>query len=83
MKSLIDAGYAERLCPSHDCICLAVLKENPDGSMPQEHEFARRNEDQYLYIKRQVIPDLLEMGVDEATINSLFVDNPRRFFAGN
>lgn len=82
LKNLIDAGYADRLCPSHDCICLAVMKENPDGSMPQEHEFARHNVDQYLYIKRHVIPDLLEMGVDEKTINNLFVDNPRRFFAG-
>lgn len=82
MKNLIDAGYADRLCPSHDCICLAVLKENPDGTMPDEHDFARHNLDQYLYIKRQVIPDLMEMGVDDATIRTLFVENPRRFFAG-
>jgi phosphotriesterase-related protein len=82
LKRLIDEGYAERLCPSHDCICLAVLKENPDGSMPNEHEFARHNVHQYLYIKREVIPDLLEMGVNAKTIDTLFVDNPRRFFAG-
>jgi phosphotriesterase-related protein len=82
LKNLIDAGYADRLCPSHDCICLAVMKENPDGSMPQEHEFARHNVDQYLYIKRHVIPDLLEMGVDQQTITNLFVENPKRFFAG-
>ncbi len=82
LKNLIDAGYADRLCPSHDCICLAVMKENPDGSMPQEHEFARHNVDQYLYIKRHVIPDLLEMGVDQQTITDLFVENPKRFFAG-
>jgi len=82
LKNLIDAGHADRLCPSHDCICLAVMKENPDGSMPQEHEFARHNVDQYLYIKRHVIPDLLEMGVDQQTINNLFVENPKRFFAG-
>jgi phosphotriesterase-related protein len=82
MKNLIDAGYADRLCPSHDCICLAVMKENPDGSMPDEHDFARHNLDQYLYISRQVIPDLKEMGVDDKTIDTLFVDNPRRFFQG-
>jgi phosphotriesterase-related protein len=82
LKKLIDAGYADRLCPSHDCICLAVMKENPDGSMPQEHEFARHNVDQYLYIKRHVIPDLLEMGVDQQTVNNLFTENPKRFFAG-
>jgi predicted metal-dependent phosphotriesterase family hydrolase len=83
LKKLIDAGYQDRLCPSHDCICLAVLKENADGSMPEEHEFARHNQHAYLYIKREVIPDLKEMGVADATIETLFVDNPRRFFRGS
>jgi phosphotriesterase-related protein len=82
MKTLIDEGYRERLCPSHDCICLHVYKENPDGTMPEEHEFKRRNVDQYQYIHRHVIPDLLEMGVDQGTIDVLFEDNPRRFFGG-
>ncbi|MBD3648922.1 MAG: phosphotriesterase-related protein [Pseudomonadales bacterium] len=83
LKRLIDAGYADRLCPSHDCICLAVMKEKPDGTLPDEHEFRRHNMDEYLYIKRHVIPDLLEMGVSEAVINGMFVDNPRRFFSGS
>ena len=83
MKALIDAGHAEKLCPSHDCICLHVFKENEDGTMPEEHEFKRSNVDQYLYIHRQVIPDLIEMGVSEATIRTSFVDNPRRFFGGD
>ncbi len=82
LHKLIELGYAERLCPSHDCICLAVLKENPDGSMPEEHEFARNNQHEYLYIKKEVIPELKEMGVSEETITTLFVDNPRRFFEG-
>lgn len=82
LKNLIDAGYEDRLCPSHDCICLAVMKENPDGSMPEEHEFARHNVDQYLYIKRHVIPDLLEMGVAQKTVDNLFTENPKRFFSG-
>ncbi len=82
MKALIDAGFAERLCPSHDCICLAVLHENPDGTMPDTHAFARHNPDQYLYIKRHVIPELQEMGVTDKLIQTLFVENPRRFFQG-
>lgn len=82
LKNLIDEGYGDRLCPSHDCICLAVMKENPDGSMPEEHEFARHNHHAYLYINKEVIPDLKEMGVTDEQINTLFVDNPRNFFAG-
>ena len=82
MKTLIDEGYGEKLCPSHDCICLHIHKERPDGTIPDEHDFFRSNVDQYLYIHRHVIPDLVEMGVSDATVRSLFVDNPRRFFAG-
>ena len=82
MKKLIDEGYSDRLCPSHDCICLAVIKENPDGSVPEEHEFKRNNLHEYLYIKREVIPDLKEMGVTDRLIENLFIDNPRRFFEG-
>ncbi|MFT5389838.1 MAG: phosphotriesterase-related protein [Gammaproteobacteria bacterium] len=80
MKALIDDGFADRLCPSHDCMCLHLHKERADGTIPDQHEFTDRNPDQYLYIHRHVIPDLLEMGVSEATVNGLFVDNPRRFF---
>lgn len=82
LKALIDLGHEDKLCPSHDCICLAVLKENPDGTMPQEHEFARNNHHAFLYIKKEVIPDLQEMGVKDETINTLFVENPKRFFRG-
>lgn len=82
LKTLIDEGYGDRLCPSHDCICLAVMKENPDGTMPVEHEFTRHNHHQYLYISREVVPDLREMGVNDPQLKALFVDNPRRFFEG-
>ena len=82
LKALIDDGYAERLCPSHDCICLAVMKQRADGSMPTEHDFARHNPHRYLYIKREVIPELKDMGVSDATIDTLFIDNPRRFLGG-
>ena len=82
LKRLMDMGHTERLCPAHDCSCLHIHKENPDGSIPDEHEFQRSNPEQYLYIKRFVIPDLLEMGATEADIEVLFVDNPRRFLTG-
>ncbi|MCY3811430.1 MAG: phosphotriesterase-related protein [Gammaproteobacteria bacterium] len=82
MKALIDSGYAERLCPAHDCICLHILNERADGTLPEEHALALRNPDGYLYMHRHVIPDLKSMGVGEDTIDTLFVDNPKRFFSG-
>ena len=82
LKSLIDDGYADRLCPSHDCICLGILNQHPDGSLPQEHKFSPGNPYQYLYMKYEVIPELKTMGVSDNTLHMLFVDNPRRFFEG-
>jgi phosphotriesterase-related protein len=81
LKALIDAGYGDRLCPSHDCICLHFLNERPDGSLPEVHELGRANPDQYLFIHRHVIPDLLAMGASQAQVDQLFIDNPRRFLA--
>lgn len=82
LKKLIDMGYGDRLCPSHDCICLHIHKERPDGTIPEEHDFTRGNPDQYLYMKRHVIPQLLALGTTAADIERLFVHNPRRFLAG-
>jgi phosphotriesterase-related protein len=81
LKALIDLGHVERLCPSHDCICIHLHNERPDGSIPEQHDYYRGNPDQYLYIQRQVLPQLREMGVTEAQITTMFVDNPRRFLA--
>jgi phosphotriesterase-related protein len=82
LKKLIDDGYGDRLCPSHDCICLHIHNERPDGSLPEFHDFTLANPDQYLYMHRHVIPDLIALGATEAHIRQLFVDNPRRFFGG-
>jgi phosphotriesterase-related protein len=82
LKRLIDLGYGDRLCPSHDCICLHLHNEREDGSIPEQHAFFDHNPDQYLYIHRKVIPALQAMGTSEAQIRALFVDNPRRFLFG-
>ncbi len=82
LKKLMDDGHTQRLCPAHDCICLHIHNERPDGTIPEEHDFMKGNPDQYLYMQRHVIPQLKEMGATDADIHTLFVDNPRRFFGG-
>ena len=82
MKALMDAGYGERLCPAHDCICLHILNERADGTLPEEHALALRNPDGYLYMHRHVIPHLKELGASDDDVEMLFVDNPQRFFVG-
>ncbi len=78
MRALIDAGYAGRLCPSHDRIILNVISANP----AIEEDRLKRNPHGFLYIKKVVFPQLREMGVSEEIINSLCVAGPRNFFEG-
>ncbi len=79
MKALLDAGYAPRLLPSHDWSLTRIVEESLLG---QQEEREASNPHGYLYIKKVVFPQLREMGVPEAILNSLCVDGPRNFFEG-
>ena len=75
VKRLIDAGWAHRLMLSHDHSTPAV---QPSPELRRERE--RFNPDGYLFITRNVLPRLRELGAADADIQTLMVDNPRRFF---
>ncbi len=80
LKALIDAGYAGRLCLSHDwSLARYTADDSPIGS-PGKRE--KRNPHGYLYIENVVFPQLREMGVSEKAIGRLLVDSPRNFFEG-
>ena len=80
MKALIDAGYGDRLLPSHDYTIVHII---PVASEEARQEQAAHNPYGLQYLKKVVFPQLEEMSVSEATITSMFVDNPRHFFEGN
>lgn len=75
VKQLIDAGWAHRLMLSHDHSTPAV---QPSPELRRERE--RFNPDGYLFITRNVLPRLRELGAADADIQAMMVDNPRRFF---
>lgn len=79
LKALIDEGFAHRLCPSHDGTILFSMAEDP-GTKEEEH--LEQNPYGFLYMKEVVIPMLSKMGVNQKTINKMFIDNPRTFFEG-
>lgn len=79
MKALIDAGYADHLCPSHDSSAIPFL--GPDWRRAEE-ERRQYNPHGFLYIKNAVFTQLREMGVSEEIINGLCVNGPRNFFEG-
>ncbi|MFH0769364.1 MAG: hypothetical protein V1932_07355 [Chloroflexota bacterium] len=80
MKILIDAGYADRLLPSHDWSHVWIRAE--DSPMPTQEEREASNPYGYLYMKKVVFPQLRQMGVSETILNRLCVDGPRNFFEG-
>jgi len=77
MKALIDRGFADRLCPSHD---ITVLRVVAGEDLTAQEERLARNPHGYLYLKRVVFPQLRDMGVDDTTLKRLCVDAPRNFF---
>jgi phosphotriesterase-related protein len=80
MKTLIDAGYGDRLLLSHDHSLVTTIRE---ASAITQEEREAHNPDGLFYIKRMVFPQLQEMGISEKVLNGLLVDNPRNFFEGD
>jgi phosphotriesterase-related protein len=78
LKWLIDAGWTDRLLPSHDCGLVNPLTFYPPDV---QESIEKGNPYGYLYLKK-VFVWLKEMGVDEAVLNNLCVNGPRRFFEG-
>jgi phosphotriesterase-related protein len=80
LKALIDAGFAGRVCISHDwSLARHVASDSPIGT-PERRQ--KLNPHGYLYIKNMVFPQLKEMGVSQKVIDTLLVDGPRNFFEG-
>jgi phosphotriesterase-related protein len=80
LKALIDAGFAGRLCISHDwSLARHIASDSPIGT-PERR--ASLNPQGYLYIKNVVFPELLAMGVSQSVIDRLLIDGPRNFFEG-
>lgn len=72
VAELCERGYAERMVLSHDASCYLdwIPGELPPAGM--EHW-------NYLHISRDVLPALRHLGVTEAQIDTMLIDNPRRF----
>ena len=75
VQQLIAAGWAHRLMLSHDHSTPMV---QPSSELRRERE--QFNPDGYLFITRKVLPRLRQLGATEAHIQTMMVDNPRRFF---
>ena len=80
LKALIDAGYKDRLCLSHDWSLARYLDKNQRTGTREKRK--RINPHNFLYIKKVVFPQLNNLGISDNIIDSLLVDAPRNFFEG-
>jgi phosphotriesterase-related protein len=73
IAELCRRGYADRMVLSHDASCYLdwIPGELPFANMPNWH---------YLHISHDVLPMLRANGVSDEDIDTMLVDNPRRFF---
>ncbi|GAA0844445.1 phosphotriesterase [Streptosporangium amethystogenes subsp. fukuiense] len=75
LVGLVRRGYAESIVVSHDASCFI--------DFVSAEERPRLGEKwNYRLISTEVIPALLEAGVADRTIETILVDNPRRYFEG-
>jgi phosphotriesterase-related protein len=85
VRRMVEAGYARSVCVSHDAVCgswlgrpvfrgrLVVTPEQLAAAMPNWEP---------THLFKRVLPRLRELGVTEADVRTILVDNPRRYFAG-
>ena len=73
---LLGIGYEKQLLLSHDSVTCWRGRPLPSHLLPVITDW----EPTYLF--RVVLPKLREVGFSEKTIDTLLIDNPHRFFAG-
>ena len=91
VAALVREGFTDHVCLSQDHIC-TLTAPRPSFYVPPEHREAasKRREEiswqvwqrPYTYILTDFVPRLLERGVTDADIETIFVDNPRRLLTG-
>ncbi len=92
VATLIREGHTDSICLSQDHIC-TMTAPRPSFWVPPEARAARAaladeirwqsSLRPYTYLYNDFVPMLLERGVTEAQVESIFVDNPRRLLTGS
>ncbi len=77
LKALIDLGWADRLCPSHDHSASPILGPDPAKAATER---LKRNPHGFLFINEVVFAQLRGMGVSEDVLSGLCVNGPRNFW---
>lgn len=73
LARLVQEGYAAQVMLGHDWSVVSGTGAHPEG---QRRAY---NPDGYLFITNRVLPRLRELGVEDADLRRMLVENPARF----
>ncbi len=82
---MVDAGYVRSVCLSHDATCAAWLGRpvfNGRIVMTAEALAAAMPNWEPTHLFKRIVPRLRERGVSEADLQTMFAENPARYFRG-
>ena len=91
VATLVREGFTDQVCLSQDHICALTAPRSSFWVPPQNRDAAATCREEiawqvwqrpYTYILTDFVPRLLERGVTDADVETIFVDNPRRLLAG-
>jgi phosphotriesterase-related protein len=85
VMKMVRAGYTRSICLSHDATCGAWLgRPSFDGKqiLPPELLAQVMPNWEPTHLFKRILPKMRELGLTQADIDTIFVDNPRRYFAG-
>ena len=80
LMGLIGAGHADRVMVSHDSVSTIFSR---GGFVPPPEIAESLKNWKPTHIIKNIIPRLKEAGVSQATIDTITIDNPRRYFEGS
>jgi phosphotriesterase-related protein len=91
VATLVREGFTEHVCLSQDHICALTAPRSSFYVPPAHRDAAATRREQiawqvwqrpYTFILTDFVPRLLERGVTDADVETIFVDNPRRLLTG-
>ena len=83
---LVKAGYARSVCLSHDSTCASWLGRPVFGGklvMTSEMLAAAMPSWEATHLFKRILPEMKSRGLTDADIDTMLVDNPRRWFSGS
>jgi phosphotriesterase-related protein len=85
VRKMVEAGYARSICLSQDAICASWLGRpvfHGKVVVPPELMTMSLPNWEAAHLFKRILPKLKELGVTDADLDTIFVQNPRRYFRG-